>query len=65
MADDQQVCDFNSVDRIRNFNLVDLHCFNPIEFDRFRNFRHKKTHVQDGLLSETLQQSEVSINANS
>ena len=39
--------------------------FNPIEFDGFRNFRHKKTHVQDGLLSETLQQSEVSINANS
>jgi len=67
VAGDQQGCDFNSVDfdRIRNFNLVDLHCFNPIEFDRFRNFRHKKTHVQDGFLSETLQQSEVSINANS
>jgi hypothetical protein len=44
VAGDQQGCDFNSVDfdRIRNFNLVDLHCFNPIEFDRFRNFRHKK-----------------------
>ena len=64
VAGDQQGCDFNSVDfdRIRNFNLVDLHRFNSVEFDVIRNNRQQKSPTANRALSEAnTQQTEVII----
>ena len=46
VAGDQQGCEFNSVDfdRIRNFNLVDLHRFKTLEIGGIRNNRQQKSH---------------------
>ena len=53
VAGDQQGCDFN---------LVDLHHFNPIEFDVIRNNRQQKSPTANRALSEAnTQQTEVII----